>query len=293
MIYLFLCIISSTLIFVIFKSITLFKVSVLPVIIINYLVASTLGYFLSSENPFSIYKGDIVWLPLAILIGVLFIIMFFVVGKSSQTAGISVTTVASKLSVVIPISFSIFIDPSDSLSFIKFTAILIALLAVFLTIYRDKRDPVNNASLIYPIILFFGMGLVDSLVKLAQISYIGDGELPHFTAFLFTIAFFSGILYLLLTPGSVMKKFSYSSILWGTFLGICNFGSIYFIIRALNFRSLEGTGIDSSTVFGINNTGTVFLSVLCGYLIFRERLGKVNYIGILLSLAAIILFAYA
>lgn len=293
MIPLLLCIVSSTLIFVIFKYISHYNVPALPVIIINYLVASALGFIISGNKTISIFNGEIAWLPLAVVIGILFILMFFIIGKSTQTAGISVTTVASKLSVVIPIVFSLASDSGDNLNMMKFIGIAIALLAVFLTIYRKKGLTSNIYVSIYPIVLFFGMGFIDSLVKYAQMRFINDNELSIFTAFIFLIAFLTGILYLVLKPLKNDRHFSPATMKWGILLGLSNFGSIYFIIKALNFKSANGAGIDSSVVFGVNNTSIVVLSVIAGYLIFNERLIKINYAGIVLALVAIILFAHA
>ena len=138
MIYLILSILSSTAIFVIFKYLDHFNIPTLPVIVYNYLFACIPGYFLARER---ISVAGIIhssWLPLAILIGILFIIMFYVVGRSSQKAGISITTVASKMSVAMPITFSIFYDPDDRFTFVKLLGICLALLSVFLIIYREK-----------------------------------------------------------------------------------------------------------------------------------------------------------
>ena len=293
MIFLILCIISSTLIFVIFKLLNRVKVPVLPVIVYNYLVASLLGFLITGNDLAIISESSREWLPLSVVIGVLFIVMFFVIGKSSQDAGISVTTVASKMSVVTPIVFSILADPTDEINLLKVFGIILALLAVFLTIYRKKTLEVKKSAIIYPVILFFGMGLVDSLVKYSQLKYISDPELALFSAILFAVAFLTGIIYLVMKPGHLKPLLSFRSLFWGSLLGLSNFGSIYFIIRALNYREGLTGGIDSSVVFGVNNTGIVVLSVLSGYLLFKEKLRPVNYLGIILAVTAIILFAYA
>lgn len=293
MIYLFLCIISSTLIFVIFKFLDRLQIPVLPVIIYNYLIASLLGFVITGNKLSSMLGGEKDWLPLSLIIGVLFIVMFFIIGKSSEKAGISITTVASKMSVVSPIIFSIIIDPLDDVNLLKIAGVIIALLAVFLTIYKKKTLDLDSQAIVYPVVLFFGMGIVDSLVKLAQMTYIGAGELAIFTAVLFLIAFLTGIVYLLVSHNKFSKLFSTKAFIWGSLLGISNFGSIYFIIKALNYRGPQGRIIDGSIVFGVNNTGIVVLSVLLGFLIFREKLRNINYLGIFLALVAIIIFAYA
>ncbi len=67
------------------------------------------------------------------------------------------------------------------------------------------------------------------------------------------------------------------------FLGLVNFGSIYFLVQALKV-----TGMDSSVFFPLNNIGIVVLSTALSVLIFKESLSKVNIAGILLSVVALV-----
>jgi hypothetical protein len=293
MIFLLLCILSSTLIFVIFRYLGHFRIPVLPVIIYNYLVASITGFSLSGKKTGEILSESIDWLPISIIIGVLFIVMFFIIGKSSQVAGISITTVASKMSVVTPIVFSLFIDPLDDLTTLKSIGIFTALIAVFLTIYKKPALEINKNAIVYPVLLFVGMGIVDSLVKYAQLKYIEDSKLAIFSAILFFIAFLTGLSVVLFRKGTFRPLFSMKTFIWGAILGLSNFGSIYFLIRALNYTNHLGKGIDSSVVFGVNNTGIVILSIITGYIVFREKLERINYLGIFLALIAILIFSYA
>ncbi len=293
MIYLILSILSSTAIFIIFKFLGRLSVPAFPVIVYNYLFACIPGFLLSREKMpvYSLLARS--WLPLAILIGILFIVMFWVVGRSSQKAGISVTTVASKMSVAAPITFSILYDPADKLTFLKLTGILLAMVAVLLIVYREKGMRLNRSAIYLPLLLFVGMGMVDSLVKFAQYRYINDREVAYFTAILFLISFISGMLVTLAGKGRIKKLFNRKVLSWGVLLGIANFGSIFFLIRALNYRSPGGGGFDSSVVFAVNNTGIVALSVLAGLVLFKESLNTINRLGIVLSLAAIVTFSIA
>lgn len=74
-------------------------------------------------------------------------------------------------------------------------------------------------------------------------------------------------------------------------MGYCfrasNYGSLYFLIRALNFKDQLGDKIDGSIVFGINNLGIIALSVIIGLLVFKEKFLKINWVGIILSCIAI------
>ncbi len=231
------------------------------------------------------------WLPASILIGILFILMFFLVAYSSQKAGISVTTVASKMSVIFPILFSMLIEPGDRFTLLKGAAILCTLIGLALTVYNPREGISKRAVLIIPIILFAGMGLVDSLVKFAQHRYVSDSETALFSAVLFLNAFIAGLVILIFTP-RYFHSFKVPAVWgWGILLGGVNFGSIFFLVRALNFTTPAGGMIDSSVIFGINNTGVVALSVMTGLLVFGERLKPINWMGISLSVLALILFS--
>ena len=292
MINLLLSILSSTGIFVVFKLLDRYHISNFPVIVYNYLFAALLGFILNSI-PVSLdaaFQSN--WTSIAILIGILFIIMFHIIGLSSQKAGISVTTVASKLSVVTPIVFSIIYDPVDTLTTLKVTGIIVAFAAVLLTIYKPGAFSVIKGTFYLPVILFLGMGIVDSLVKYAQHEFVSDHQLAFFSAILFSMAFFSGLITLIFRKKRFLVLFNLKTLLWGAILGACNFGSIYFFIKALNYKSTVDEGFDSSVVFGVNNTGIVVLSVLTGLFIFNEKLRKVNWIGIILAIIAIVIFSY-
>jgi drug/metabolite transporter (DMT)-like permease len=289
--FLILCILSSTGIFIAFKSIDRFNIPPFPVIIINYMVAALLGFLINPgrEGISVITKRE--WFPAAVAIGVMFIVMFFLVAFSTRRAGISVTTVASKMSVVFPIVFSLIIDHSDHLTFLKTAAILCTLSGVAMTVYKPRSIRMHPSVVYLPLLLFVGMGMVDSMVKYAQYNFVSDKDTALFSAILFLNAFLAGILVLLLRPKH-FRNFKAPAVWgWGVILGVVNFGSIFFLVRAMNYTSHSGQVIDSSIVFGMNNTGIVALSVLVGLWIFRERLMAWNWLGIALSAVALILFA--
>ncbi|MGY8910183.1 MAG: EamA/RhaT family transporter, partial [Flavobacteriales bacterium] len=71
-------------------------------------------------------------------------------------------------------------------------------------------------------------------------------------------------------------------------LGIPNYFSIVFLIKAL-----QTEGFESSTLFTINNVGTVILSTLVGILIFKEQFSIKNKIGVTLAIVGIVIVALA
>ncbi len=291
MVYLILCILSSTGIFLVFKFLDQKNLPPFPAIIINYLIASFLGFVISGSTINAYELLQLPWIPISIVIGFMFIMMFFIIARSSKEAGISITTLASKMSVVFPIVISMVLDSDDRLTVLKSIAIIAALAGVLLAVYSPSGTIPNRKKLLIPLVLFAGMGLVDSLVKFAQYKYIGDEDAALFSAVLFTMAFFSGLIILPFREQGIREFRKLNIWLWGIILGIANFGSIYLIVSALNYKNKTGAGIDSSIIFGANNIGIVSLSVIAGFYIFKEKLKMMNWIGVAISALALILFA--
>lgn len=281
MLNLLFAILTSTGIFITFKYLEKFKINILLAIIVNYITASIYGLLLSDTtfNFNQILKQD--WFNISILIGILFIIVFFIIGRSTQKAGISTTILASKMSFVLPLLFSIMYY-QEEITAKKILGIVIAISAVLLSIYKKQSDKMNRQFIWLPILLFFGAGCVDSLVKFAQQEYLSSGGTEQFSTLLFAIASLAGLITLLIRKEKFRDLFQVKVIIGGGILGFVNFGSLYFLIAALN-----DSGYDSSVVFSIVNIGIVACSIFIGLSIFREKLNKLNVLGVLLAFIAI------
>ncbi len=291
--FLLISILSSSLILVIFKLIGQLGISSARVIVVNYLVAALLGLMLTNVREFSLAGVSGRFVLMAFVIGVLFIVMFHIISHSSRKAGIGVTGVSAKISVIFPILFSILIDPADKLSMLKSLGISLALAGVFMTVYKEDALRTDRSRIVLPLILFAGMGFVDSLIRYSQYRFVSDGNLALFTTILFAISFFTGFMASVMHKNGFKQLIKFRVMLWGFLLGMVNFGSIYFLIRALNSESIHGQLLDGSVVFGINNVGIVGLSTFFGVFFFREKLSYVNRTGIFISISAIIVLAYS
>lgn len=288
MVLLILSILSSVAIFVIFKFIDKYKLPLINVIIINYIIAASLGFIINGNFPVKeIIQSN--WILPAITIGIIFIVLFFIVGKSSQKAGISITTVASKMSVVIPMVFAI-IAYKESAGFLKIAAITLAVVAVSLSVYVKpiKNKKTSFLAVILPIILFIGMGVNNSLLIFSKENYVNAEMSSIFTSTTFAIALIAGLIIILVRP-STIKGFGKSKTwILGLLLGTANFGSVYFIFLALNSGLFP-----NSITYGIVDVGIVITTVLIGTLLFKENLSKLNIFGISLSIITIILMTVA
>lgn len=281
MIYLLLTILSSTLIYIIFKLAKNYSCQLPGLISINYLVATILGFLLFQQTNYNFSSELKIWLPFAFILGVLFIVMFFLIGNSSQKAGITITTLANKLSLVFPVLFSI-IYFNEQINFIKYIGIATAFIAVLLTLYKTDIKRKNQTYILLPLIIFIGSGITDSVVKYAQTVKINSTESAIFSSFVFLFAFIISILVFLFKGGVNFRTLNIPTLLLGILLGLVNFGSLYFILIALDKSKLE-----SSLVFALVNMSIVVVSAITGRFLFNEKLSKINTVGIFLAIISI------
>lgn len=283
MLYIILAILSSTSIFVSFKLFEKFSVKPFQAIVVNYFTAGLLGLivFKGYESNFLVaWTFD--WRLWMIAIGVLFFLNFLLIQYSTKHIGMTTTSVACKISVIIPIVFSVLFD-QEQISISKVLGISMAVMSiVLLTLKKEERRVTNSISrlllIAMPLILFFGLGITDAMVKFVQQTHASSYSATHLTSIFFTISFVSAFIW------GLFKKHFFSSfvhgytIIGGVFLGMVNFGSIFFLIL-----SLKHAPFDDSLVFGMVNLGIILLSVLIGFLIFKEHLYKLNWLGVLLA----------
>jgi len=193
MLYLVLSICCSVTIVLIFRVLNRFNIKLFPVIVFNYLTATCLGILLK-QNSFTfgeIFKSE--WFSIAIFVGFLLITGFYLIGYSTQKVGIAVTTISNKMSVVLPMFFSIFLY-SEKLNLLKIVGIFLALIALFLTVYQKKDKSFDIKLIFLPILLFLAIGVIDTCVKIAQAEFLNQNNIPLFTATTFGIAALIGII---------------------------------------------------------------------------------------------------
>jgi len=144
------------------------------------------------------------------------------------------------------------------------------------------------------LLIFLGIGILDSLIKYAQFRYISNDINPLFSGITFFIAGLTGLLLLPFNRNAAKDLGRFKTWILGILLGLVNFGSMYFFIGALNHIDVvSGKQAQGSIVFGINNIGIVAFGVIIGYLFFKERPTKLNWSGIALSVLAIAVITFS
>lgn len=283
MLFLAIGILCNVILLIIIKSFEKFKIPTLQGIVVNYFVAGTTALLFTGEsvNLAEVVKAD--FFPVSVMLGALFICVFYLISQTAQKINISVATVANKMSVVVPVILA-FMLYGDKITALKIIGIVLALASVYLTTKPNGTNTVRSGSLLlFPVLIFIGSGIIDALVNYANKRLIhSPSEDGLFTAFGFFIAGTIGIFCLLYLFIFKKEKFVPRSILGGIALGIPNFFSLYFILKALSSGVFE-----SSELYPIANVFILILSSLAGVVLFKEKLSKLNVLGIILSVIAI------
>lgn len=287
MIDLALSVLFSSLIFVIFKLFSVYKVQTLYAIITNYIVACITGFVLYNGSGGTINQiPDKGWFWGALAMGFLFILVFNIMAKTSQKLGVSVASVATKMSLVIPVLFGLVLY-NENLSALKIIGILLALTAVYFASVKEKSVTVNKKVMLLPLLVFLGSGAIDTSLKYMQETQLGNGELPLFSATIFGSAAIIGIIFITVKAKKTPFKINLKNSIGGIILGVPNYFSIFFLLRALQNDSLN-----SASIFTINNVAIVLFSTLLGILLFKEHISIKNWGGIVLSIISILLVAF-
>lgn len=268
-----------------------FKINILHAIVVNYIVAFITSVIainnqadkLELSIPIIAEKG---WFNYTFILGLLFIVVFILIARTTQINGLSVASVATKMSVVIPISFGL-LYYNESLGIAKLIGILFALIAVYLVSIKSKKGiTIDNKDFLLPVLVFFGSGIIDTTIKYLEEAYVGENEISLFSAVLFLTAAIFGLLIVFIKALRAKLNFKFKNVIAGIFLGIPNYFSIYFLVMALRSDILESSGI-----FAVNNVAIVTLSTIAGILLFKEKLLPKNWFGILLAIISIVLIA--
>jgi len=272
-----------------FKITGRFKINTFQAIVFNYLSCVITGSLFNGHFPVTAANIQQPWFPWSMLMGGMFIVIFNIVGFTTQRLGVAVASVANKLSLVIPFIFSIYLY-NESATALKALGIVVALVAVYLTVKPAKQNGHQQDKkwlLVLPVLLFAGSGLLDTLIKYTEQRFLNANNSNDFLISAFASAAVIGLS--ILAAGIVSRRlqFDYRAVIAGIAIGVPNYFSIWCLVMAL--KNYPG---NSSALIPINNMGIVLFSAVAAWILFRERLSVYNWAGILLSIAAIALIAF-
>lgn len=286
MFYVLLSVICSVSVSVLIKFARHKGVDTLQMLVWNYPTAVLLAYFIFSPDLSSIHLDEIpysIFLPLSFLMPALFVCIAY----SIRYTGIIKTEVAQRLSLFIPLLAAYFLF-GETIGWGKLGGIALGFIAILLCL---SWTPIQDASehkkfLIYPMIVFVGMGVIDVLFKrLSQWEGIPYGTLlflVFFGALVFAFLYYCYLLWIR------KNRLDRRSVYWGVGLGLLNFGNILFYLKAH-----QNIPDNPSIVFTSMNIGVIVLGALAGLVLFGEKLSNLNKLGILIAILSVIIITYA
>ncbi len=293
--YLFLSILSTTLVFITFRLFGQYRVHTFHAIVINYLVCVILGLTLLPAEAYSeLLNFPAAFYQIGLAIGFLFVLNFWFMGKTTQIFGVAPATITARMSLVIPAFFSIFAF-NEVFNVLKAIGIAFALTAIYLSLYKPDEGGKgmnlvgqNKFLFLFPIGGFLGTGIIDSFFKVAQVEFLMNVPNVAFLLILFGVAGLTGSIVIGFNSIFQTPRFELKTWPWGILLGIVNFFAIYFLLLALAKSRLAG-----SVLFPVNSVSIVVLSTLASYILFKERLNHFNKAGFILGIAAILFITFA
>lgn len=246
-------------------------------------------------------------LALSVGTGALLIAGFFILAVATDEAGMSLATGVMRVSVVIPFLAS-WLVWGEVPSVAQGAGMVLAAVAFFLIAQKERRpEPVPvratagpggedggpaSSSASAPVVdwrafgvlalTFCSGGAVDLSMKTFEEGFGATNSRVLFLMGAFGVAFLIGAVIVGHRALRYGRWPSRKTVGWGLLLGIINYGSLEFLLRAIEV--LPGT-----VVFPANNIAIMVLAAAVGVFFWDEYLSRANRIGIGLAIAALVL----
>ncbi len=285
MFYLIVSILSSTAIVLIFRLFGKYDVQGFPAICINYLVCSLCAWLSLGRFPLSPSIFGAEWWPWAMGLGVIFITGFNFVALTVRHFNVTVGAVMQKMSLLLTVLFALlyYRESFNTWKGFGFAAALAAIMMINWPNGKERGvDPLEKWMYIFPVLALLVSAAIEIGLLYVDRTYGKGADLP-FVGLLFTTAALLGNATLLTGWSFGRLRVGRKELLGGIALGIPNFFSIFFLLRAV------GSGWEGSVVFPINNVGIIGLSAILAVVLLRERLSVVNIAGVICAVVAILL----
>ena len=250
----------------------------------NYIVALSLSWFLLKPDfkglEFTDFIAQSENTPIFLALGILLPSVFIIMSKAVEFAGIVRSDAAQRLSLFLPI-LAAFLIFHETLSQSKVVGIVLAFAGLFCLLSKPNQQSAVDFRGVWGLVGgWCGYGIIEILFK--QVAKSG-GAFPTTLFIAFSLAACIMFIYLLFKR----TQWNVASFVGGIILGVLNFFNILFYIKAH-----QSFGSNPTLVFAGMNIGVICLGTITGALIFKEKISKVNWLGIVFSLCAIFCLYY-
>lgn len=278
MIYLLFAIIFSSLFPISFKIGAKINYNPVTTIFFNFIFGSLLSfltYFIFLYDNINYHDVLIVFI-IGIPTGIIYFLGLLLYQKAISQSGISIAALFMKISLIIPVILSIIFfyeRPSN----IQYIGILLAIFSIIIL-----NGGIKNFSGLTPTLLtlFFIAGLGDFSNKI----YEQFGNINYRSLFIFFNFTTAAILSFYKDKTIIKRNINKKNIILGFFIGTINALTTYFIVLTLSV-------LPASIALVIMNITVIILVSLVGFIIFKEKFKRKEYIAFLISLISILLIS--
>jgi drug/metabolite transporter (DMT)-like permease len=280
MLALFLTVLCSTSIALILKHNDTRRGDAIVLLAGNYFVAAgiSLIFFVLNENA----QFSCPTFLFGSFLGILFVLAFFAFAKAVSLAGTSLSTLSSRLSVIVPLILSVIIynEYPTVVKVFGFIFTFITIFFFYLSLKGDGNLSLRTTEYFYLLAVLLGIGVNDFCMKIFQ-HWRPVAEKPFFLLMIFGFAFIYSSGYIVLKRISVNRE----TVILGGLLGIPNVFSSYFLLSALSV-------LPGIIVYPVTNIGIIVLTALAALLIWREQLNIHGRWALISGIIAIILLSF-
>jgi drug/metabolite transporter (DMT)-like permease len=283
----------SVLLGFIFKLFPRFGIDGFQAIVFNYATCFACGWLHLGHFPIEKSHFDTAWMPYALTLGFIFVSGFNLAALTVRHFGVTIGQIMQKMSILMTAPFAIWAygEPSGAA---KITGIALALASIVLVNWpkrnlekasegadRDAQMPRLSGLLWIPLATWALSGLLEVLLVVVNNGKLADTSDPTFIIAVFGTAGFIGLCLAVVGWATGKLRFAWKNVLAGLILGVPNYGSLLFILLALE------TGLGGSFVFPVTNVGIIVLTTFGAVALFGERLSRINWAGIATAVLAI------
>jgi drug/metabolite transporter (DMT)-like permease len=300
MFYFIISLLLSVSLVIILKYFAKFNVNTFQGIAFNYLICVVTGIIFldnKSEALAQLHQSTN-WIIYPILLGMMFITVFNLTGLTAQRIGVTIAMVASKTSLIIPVLASLFFFKTGGKEFsiLNYSGIALSVVAIVFTTYKsenkEQNDSVSNNKIrlfwvLLPFLVFIGNGACDTLANYTNLNFLNESNQAIFTILVFSSAFITGNIILLFRVLAGKEKIQFRNFIGGVLLGVPNYFSLYFMLKALSEMGNNG-----AFFFPIFNIGMILVTTVFAIILFNEKLSILNKAGVFLALMSILLISF-
>lgn len=289
MIHLLLCALTNVGILLCFRLFKSFNLNTFQAIVINYVTCIITGLlFLDDVSIITTVNTGVTWVWIAISLGGVFIMTFYLMALTTQEFSMTVSSIATKMSLMIPVLVSLLFlkVQSKEYTLLNYAGMAFSFPAIIFSSLKKKalvKSPFSMKALMLPLAVFIFGGLIDSVINYTNYFYLDATTEPIFPIIVFTSAAFVGSVIIIIKR----YRITIQDVIGGVVLGVVNYFSIYFLLKALSAFNNDG-----AVLYPLLNVLIIVMSTVTSILIFRERLSHLNIFGLLLAMIALICISY-